>query len=168
MDKMITRIKNKTGNSCDFVYKEFNIDKKKINLVYNEVLCSSSFISEYIVKSLVKLRINKIDFCIININSLLSGVNKIQLYSFNEILDYLYNGFCIIICDDFILAIEARNNLDRSIPTSEVEISLLGPKDSFNERFNDNIGLIRKRLRTNELYIDNIELGSLSKTKNGI
>lgn len=168
MNKMITRIKNKTGNSCDFVYKDFFIDKKKINLIYNEVLSSSAFISEYIVKSLVKLKVNKIDFCIININSLLSGVNKIQLYSFNEIIDYLYKGFCIIICDDFILAIEARNNLDRSIPTSEVEISLLGPKDSFNERFNDNIGLIRKRLRTCELYIDNLELGTLSKTKIGI
>ena len=74
----------------------------------------------------------------------------------------------IIICDDFIMAIESRNNIDRGIPTSDVEVSLLGPKDGFNERFNDNVALIRKRLRTNELYIDNLEIGKLSKTKVGI
>lgn len=168
MDKMIERIKKKTGNSCDIVYKEFLIDKKKINIIYSETLASSSFISEYIVKSLVKLKINEIDFCVTNLNSLLSGINKVELYSFNEIIDYLYKSFCIIICDDFILAIEARNNLDRGIPTSEVEVSLLGPKDGFNERFNDNVGLIRKRLRTSELFIDNLEVGNLSKTKIGI
>lgn len=168
MDKMIERIKKKTGNSCDIIYKEFMIDKKKINIIYSETLSSSSFISEYIVKSLVKLKVNDCDFCVTNLNSLLSGINKVELYSFNEIIDYLYKGFCIIICDDFILAIEARNNLDRGIPTSEVEVSLLGPKDSFNERFNDNVGLIRKRLRTNELFVDNLEVGNLSKTKIGI
>ena len=66
------------------------------------------------------------------------------------------------------MAIEAKNNIDRSIPTSDIEISLLGPKDSFNERFNDNLGLIRKRLRTNLLYVDSLEIGELSKTKIGI
>lgn len=168
MDKIIERIKRETGNSCDIIYKEFLINKKKINIIYSETLSSSSFISEFIVKSFVKLNTNKIDFCITNINSLLSGINKVELYSFNEILDYLYKSFCIIICDDFFIAVEARNNLDRGIPNSEVEVSILGPKDSFNERFNDNVGLIRKRLRTNNLFIDNLEVGVSSKTKLGI
>lgn len=168
MDKMIERIKKKTGNSCDIVFKEIWVKKKKINIIYSETLASGNFISEHIMKNLITLNTNDIDFCITNINSLLSGINKIELYSFNDIIDYLYKSFCIIICNDFIMAIEARNNLDRGIPTSEVEVSLLGPKDSFNERFNDNVGLIRKRLRTNELYIDSLEIGKLSKTKIGI
>ncbi|MBQ7104962.1 MAG: spore germination protein [Bacilli bacterium] len=168
MDKMIERIKKTTGNSCDIIYKEIFVNKKKINIIYSETLSSSSFISEYIVKSFIKLNTNNIDFCITNINSLLSGINKVQLYSFNEVIDYLYKSFCIIICDDFLMAIEARNNLDRGIPNSEVEVSILGPKDSFNERFNDNVGLIRKRLRTSELYVDNLEVGLSSKTKIGI
>ncbi len=168
MNKLIKRIKKKTGNSCDMVFKKINVKDKEVHIIYNETLSSSSFISEYIMKSLIKLNISNIDLCITNLNSFLAGINKIELYSFNEIIDYLYKGFSIIICDDFIIAIEARNNIDRGIPTSDVEVSLLGPKDGFNERFNDNVALIRKRLRTNELYIDNLEIGKLSKTKVGI
>ena len=168
MDKMIERVRKKTGNSCDIVYKKIMVKKKEINIVYSETLADSDFISDYILNCLVRLNIEKIDFCLSNLNSLLSGVNKIELFSFNEVIDYLYKGFCIIICDDCILAIEAKSNLDRGIPNSEVEVSLLGPKDSFNERFNDNVGLIRKRLRTNELFVDSLEIGKLSKTKIGI
>lgn len=168
MDRMIERIRKKTGNSCDIIFKKICVKNKEINIIYSEVLCSSSFISDYILKSLVRLNTNKIDYSLTNISSFLAGINKVELYSFNEVIDYLYKSFCIIICDDCILAIEARNNLDRGIPTSEVEVSLLGPKDSFNERFNDNVGLIRKRLRTNELFVDNLEIGTLSKTKIGI
>ena len=168
MDKLIDRIKKNTGNSCDMVFKKITVKDKTIHIVYNETLSSSSFISEYIMKSLIKLNIENIDFCLSNLNSFLAGINKIELYSFKEIIDYLYKGFSIIICDDFIMAIESRNNIDRGIPTSDVEVSLLGPKDGFNERFNDNIALIRKRLRTNELYVDNLEIGKLSKTKVGI
>ena len=165
MNKMVDLIKKKTGNSCDIVFKNYLINNKELNIIYSEVLASSIFISEHIIESLVSIKTNKIKK---DIFSYLSGVNKVQLYSFNEILDYIYKGFCIIIYDDFIMAIEAKNNIDRSIPTSDIEISLLGPKDSFNERFNDNLGLIRKRLRTNLLYVDSLEIGELSKTKIGI
>jgi len=168
MNKLIDRIKKKTGNSCDIIYKSIVINKKEINIVYCETICSSVFISEHILESLVRLKVNKIEYSVTNIKSFLSGINKVELFSFNEIIDYIYKSFCILITDDCILAIEARNNIDRGIPNSEVEVSLLGPKDSFNERFNDNVALIRKRLRTNELYVDNLEIGTLSKTKIGI
>jgi len=165
MNKMIERIKKKTGNSCDIIYKNYFINNKELNIIYSETLCSSVFISEHIIESLVSIKTNNINK---DIFSYLSGVNKVELYSFNEIIDYIYKSFCIVIYDNYIVAIEARNNIDRSIPTSDIEVSLLGPKDSFNERFNDNLGLIRKRLRTNELYVDNLEVGVLSKTKIGI
>lgn len=168
MNKMLEKIKKSTGNSCDIIYKNVIINKKEINLVFSEVLSSGNYINEYIIKSLIKLKVNDIDFCLANIKSFLTSNNIVELFSFKEIIDYLYKGFCIIICDDCLLAIEAKNDIDRSIPTTEVEVSLLGPKDSFSEKFNDNIALIRKRLRTNELYIDNLEIGTLSKTKIGI
>ena len=165
MNKFINRIKKKTGNSTDIVYKNYIINNKELNIVYSEVLSSSIFISEHIIESLVNIKTNKIYN---DIFSYLSGVNKVYLYSFNEMIDYIYKGFCIVIYDNYIVGIEAKSNIDRSIPTSDIEVSILGPKDSFNERFNDNLGLIRKRLRTNHLYVDSLEIGELSKTKIGI
>lgn len=168
MNKMIDKIKKDTGNSCDIIYKNIEINKKEIDLVFSEVLSSGDYINEYIIKALIKLKTNKIDFCLSNIESFLYGNNITELYTYKEVLDHIYKGFCVVITKDLILAIEAKNNIDRDIPTTEVEVSLLGPKDSFNEKFNDNIALIRKRIRTNELYIDSFNIGNLSKTKIGI
>ncbi len=165
---MIDRLKKDTGNSCDIIYKKMTLNKKSIDLVFSEVLSSGDYINEYIIKALIKLKINQLDFSMTNIESYLYGNNIVEIYSYNDILNYLYKGFCILITNDLILGIEAKNAIDRDIPSTEVEVSLLGPKDSFNEKFNDNIALIRKRIRTNELYIDSLDIGNLSQTKIGI
>ena len=63
---------------------------------------------------------------------------------------------------------EARATLDRGINTTDSEVSIVGPKDSFNENFNTNLGLIRRRLRTNELFLKTMFIGKNSNTKVGI
>ncbi len=168
MNKIIDKIKKDTGNSTDIMYKHMNIKNREINLVFSEVLSSGDYINEYIIKALIKLKTNNIDFSLVNIESFLFSNNIVEIFSYKDLLNYLYKGFCILITDDVMLAIEAKADIDRDIPTSDVEVSLLGPKDSFNEKFNDNIALIRKRIRTNDLYIDSFDIGKQSKTKIGI
>ncbi len=166
--KIVDKIKRDTGNSCDIIYKKIIINNKEINLIFSEVLSSGDYINEYIIEALVDLKIAKVDFSLMNIKNYLTSNNIVEIYTYKEMLDYLFKGFCILLTNDCILGIEAKNDIDRSIPTSDVEVSILGPKDSFNEKFNDNIALIRKRLRTNELFIESLNIGTLSKTKVGI
>lgn len=166
--KIVDKIKRDTGNSCDIIYKKIIINNKEINLIFSEVLSSGDYINEYIIEALIDLKINKVDFSLMNIKNYLTSNNIVEIYTYKEMLDYIFKGFCILLTNDCILGIEAKNDIDRSIPTSDVEVAILGPKDSFNEKFNDNIALIRKRLRTNELFIDSLNIGTLSKTKVGI
>lgn len=166
--KIVDKIKRDTGNSCDIIYKKIIINNKEINLIFSEVLSSGDYINEYIIEALIDLKINKVDFSLMNIKNYLTSNNIVEIYTYKEMLDYLFKGFCILLTNDCILGIEAKNDIDRSIPTSDVEVAILGPKDSFNEKFNDNIALIRKRLRTNELFIESLNIGTLSKTKVGI
>ena len=166
--KIVDKIKRDTGNSCDIIYKKIIINNKEINLIFSEVLSSGDYINEYIIEALIDLKINKVDFSLMNIKNYLTSNNIVEIYTYKEILDYIFKGFCILLTNDCILGIEAKNDIDRSIPTSDVEVAILGPKDSFNEKFNDNIALIRKRLRTNELFIESLNIGTLSKTKVGI
>ena len=44
----------------------------------------------------------------------------------------------------------------------------MGSKDAFNENFNTNVGLIRRRIRTSDLYVDGMFVGKRTKTKIGI
>ena len=59
-------------------------------------------------------------------------------------------------------------NLNRNISTINGEVSITGPKDCFIEDYNTNIGLIKKRIKSNKLTIQTINKGTLTNTKIGI
>ena len=83
-------------------------------------------------------------------------------------LDYIYKGFALIIYQDEALAIEAKATLDRGINEASSEITIRGSKDSFNENCNNNIVLIRRRLRTENCYVESLIIGKESRCKTGI
>ena len=57
---------------------------------------------------------------------------------------------------------------DRDIGIIRSELSLCGPKDSFIENINTNIGLIKKRIKSNKLKIESMDIGRYSKTTTSI
>ena len=86
----------------------------------------------------------------------------------DDIFYYLFSGFTFIIYDTTIIAFGTGALLDRSIsePTSEKNVK--GPKDSFIENYQINVGLIRKRIKTEKLVLNESQVGRRSKTKIGI
>lgn len=156
-------IKRKVGPSTDFIFKDLIISKEKILLVFNETLIDTTRTNDFILRNLLnksKKELNNLENNIPNIN--------IKKISKEEIIDLLVKGFIIIITKSNIYAAEVRNILDRGIQAITSELSIAGPKDSFTENYNININLIRKRIKTTDLIVENIELGKLSKTKIGI
>ena len=57
---------------------------------------------------------------------------------------------------------------DRDIGIIRSELSLCGPKDSFIENINTNTGLIKKRIKSNKLKIESMDIGRYSKTTTSI
>lgn len=163
MNEIIKELKQKTGLSKDYKYKELVIDKTNINIIYNEVLTSSQSINDFILKRLTILNKKQLT----NLYNNLPDINIILLKE-NEILDYIHNGFLIIIINEKIYGFEERALLDRGVPQIESELSIKGPKEALNENFNTNLGLIRKRLKTANLECYDLLLGRDTKTKVGI
>lgn len=159
---LINKLKKQTKNSNDYIYKLLTIDKKKVGVVFNEVLVSTSDCSDLILKKLTILNRKQLN----HLEDNLPDCN-IKEITEKEIFDYVNNGFLIIIYKK-ILAIEMRINLDRGVATAESELSIKGSKDAFSENFNTNLGLIRKRIKSTRLECLDLELGRITKTKVGI
>ena len=53
---------------------------------------------------------------------------------------------------------------DRAVSIIQSELGLSGPKDSFNEDLNTNLELIKKRIKSDKLKIDNINIGKYTNT----
>lgn len=94
-------------------------------------------------------------------------VKKIDL-SQDDIFYYIFSGFTCIIYDTTIYVVNTRKSLDRSIGEPTTEKNIKGPKDAFNENYSNNIGLIRKRIKSEKLVLDESKVGRRSKTKIGL
>ncbi len=157
--------KNKE-HMIDLQIKEVPFNNDKIYVINIQSVSSSNLTNEYILEYFSKLNISKKRF--INIKKdILKSIPSISYIVINEkdIYDYLFEGFTILIYKDNILAFETKANLDRSISEPTSEPTVKGPKDSFNENYNINIGLIRKRIKNKNLYIDEIILGTKTNTR---
>lgn len=159
---IIKNIKLKVGTSSDYKIKDICIDGKTITLFYNEVLTDSSSIDNFVLKSLLNLKKS-------NFRRLEDYLPTVNIYKIkkNQVYDFVNNGFLIIFYKK-IYAVEVKAKLDRGINNIQSELSLSGPKDSFSENYNTNLGLIRRRIKTCDLKVKNLDIGVISKTKVGI
>lgn len=161
MEKIVNDIRKRLP-SKDYIYKKIKIDKKELYLIFNEVLCSGNEINESILKRLTLLNHKNFDLE----NKL--PANNIKIIKKDEIISYVNKGFVVCLTGEVIFAIEEKQKLERGITTIESELSLNGPKDSFSESFNTNLGLIRRRIKSEELWWDEVTLGKSTETKIGI
>lgn len=156
------KIKQLLKPSKDYIINTITIHQCKISVLYNEILTNSEIIYKIINYSLQKLSSKQLK----NIDLYLT-IPNIKVIKDSEILFYLNKGF-LILSYEKNYAIEAIANLSRSIPAVTSELTLSGPKDSFTEVWNINLGLIRKRIQTNKLKCQEKIIGHYTNTKVGI
>lgn len=165
--QIINKIKKDTNNSNFIVYRKKNIKRKNIYIIFNDTLISNEKISDFIIRSLDKIN-EKHPFEWMKNN--LDSCKYQEITTYDDVNKYLNNGFTIILIDDekIGLAFETKGTLNRSITTPSTENAIRGAKDSFVEEYQMNIGLIKKRIRSNNFWVDEIEKGKYTKTKIGI
>ena len=168
---LVDEIKKAFGSSTDLIIRPFIIDNREITLVMSEVLGNSSYVNDFILRRLLTIKFQSDDIGSELLNFIPTNNGKI-LNKLSDMTDYICMGFALILFSDNesekAIAIEARATVDRGIPIVNNEASITGSKDAFNENFNTNIGLIRRRIRDCNLYVDGMFVGKSSKTKIGI
>ena len=169
VDKNIKLIRNLYGNSGDLNTRVLRIGRKNIGILFMESSSSSSTISDFIIKSIDKIK-GETRFFGSPFEMLKNNIYNSQIIivdDFTEFSYYLSAGFTIIVVDDEEKAIvlETRADLDRGVSEATNEPILRGPKDSFTESHAKNLGLIRKRIKDNNLWFSDIKVGRRTKTR---
>lgn len=171
-ENLIHKIKTKLGNNPELITKEYSINHSKVLIIYIENMVDGTTINDFILEYLssdikVKKNTNVFDFLYTFLP--VSKVSKIA--KLDEIIYNLLSGFTIILSTDNnkeVLSIETKAKLDSHISEAKNEKTIKGPKDSFSENYQINIGLIRKRLKSDTLRLEETVIGKISNTKVGI
>ena len=165
---MINKFKKDKQNIPDLQIKKINFGLNKLYILNIQTLSSSQLSNQYIMQYLSQRSLLKTNFSSIkkDINNFIPSISFIEIdYDQDKIYEYLFNGFTVLIYKKEVLAFETRATLDRGVNTPVSEPAIKGPKDSFNENYNTNLGLIRKRIKNKNLYIKELTLGTKTKTK---
>ena len=159
MNKIVARIQKDFNKTPDLKTKEIKINFfKSIYVLYIETICDSNKVNDYILKHLTRYNSHK------DLNSNIPGPNTIILKDYYQIEQYLTSGFTIIVKDAQIIAVETRGEINRSISSATREPSLLGPEDAFNENYQINMGLIKRRIKTKSYKSEELYIGRRTKT----
>lgn len=123
-------------NMSDLVIK----DVKGTFIIYLETLADQNKINDYILKITSIHRIPK------DIKKLIPSPNVKDISSYEDLKLYLETGYTIILNNKQAIAVETKSNLSRAIESPTTESTLFGSKDSLNENFQTNLGLIKEEL----------------------
>lgn len=156
-------------------YLQRSNDYKKVDYINQQTnrRFSFSFISSLIDEAI--LQDNALPYLIEKPFETIEDVKKIIPIADVEISNdpsvieqKLFNGYVLLMIDSDrknFAFLAAQKELVRGITTPEVEFSVIGPKEAFVESVAQNVNLIRKRLPIKELLIEELTVGTLSKTK---
>lgn len=157
----IKQLKEFQKYNPDLKIRELKNDKTTISIIYFETLCDSDSINNFILKSINMNVVKSID----DIKDKVASSNLKEIVDEKELYDSLYNGFTIVCIKNKFLSFETKYPLDSGIIQASNEKVIKGPKDAFSENYQNNIGLIRKRIKSKNLKINEHVIGTSSKTK---
>lgn len=163
----------------DVIIREFNMQvfsqNYKCFIIYIDGLVDTDSINDFILKALMiskpkynkdanKDIINYVDSCLLPQNS----VTKVT--KFEDVYSGINMGDCLLFIDtaDTAFDIDVKQYKQRSIEASSNESIIKGPQEAFVENLRTNTSLIRRIVNNENLIIENIPVGHLSKTKCGI
>ena len=100
-------------------------------------------------------------------NRLIPYNNLSQEIEFEKIISDINSGNCVLFVDTLNIAfdIDAKGFKQRSIDRPQIENVIKGPQEAFVENIRTNTSLLRRLVNNQNLIIENVEIGELSKTK---
>ncbi|WP_425531898.1 spore germination protein [Bacillus glycinifermentans] len=167
-------IKEKTGNSSDIVIRRLKTgaeSKIETAIVYIGGIADEKTIHEFLIESITnseKLNEKETGQEVINCISAdsvsLGGVK--QKTSFSAVLNSLMAGDTVIFVDRTQSAIIAstKGGEKRSINEPENQRAFRGSREGFIESLDTNISLVRKIIKNPNLWVEKMNMGSVTKT----
>ncbi|WP_339315096.1 spore germination protein [Paenibacillus sp. FSL R10-2734] len=178
IDLTIDRIRSELGNSPDLIVRYFplpNVPHVRIAAVYMEGLTDTVKLNDF-ATNLIWEQTDEIDFSnavnrkiifeAVWKNAMTVGDAKVQ-DNWNDLIYALLSGDAVIMVDGYASGILAslRGGDQRDISEPTTEVNIRGPRDSFTEAISTNVSLVRRRLKSPNLWLESMVIGDVSQTE---
>jgi len=172
----LQQIRQEFHDASDLVVKQFCIGgtaARKAAVLYLEGMADGKAVKEAVIEPLMlwarpqlgggALRGNLPE----QIRQRLSPAqNMINLHSMQDVAEQLLEGNSVLLVDGFSVALgtENRGFPKRAVEAPETEVVVRGPREGFTEVVRDSVALVRRRLKTPGLVVEQMKVGRRSVT----
>ena len=147
----------------DFIIKPLML-KNKSNLYEGP---QNKVVSQAITNNITVRKVKKFNLANYLMNSLIPQNSVKQVSTFEEAISGINSGNCALFVDTINIAfdIELKGFKQRSVDKPNNEIIIKGPHEAFVENIRINTSLIRRIINNENLIIENVDVGKITKTK---
>lgn len=173
----LDKVRNDLGGSQDVIIREFAFGEdgtKKIAILYTDGLVNSAIVQELILKTLmVDIRVahlkgenlQQTTLEILEKHSLTGGEMK-KVSDLKAVKHDILSGDTVILIDGekegFTVGTKGWEHRGVEEPSSQTVVR--GPKEGFNEMLRTNTALIRRKIKSPNLWIEQMKIGRESQT----
>lgn len=175
--EFILNARNKQYNAF-LIYIDGMVDTKIINDFVLEPLMlrnraniydgnETRVVSEAISNNITVRKVKKFDLVDYIYNSLVPQNSVKKQKSFSDILSDINMGNCLLFVDtiDTTFSIDAKGFKQRSIDSPKNETVIRGAQEAFTEAIRTNTSMIRRFVNNENLVIESLSVGKVTKTK---
>lgn len=167
----LSRLMEEFGNSTDLAYRNFTVHQHSGFAVYIDGLANNELISDFFMESLLEDKIeDQEEFFQWMVNKSAGLGNLKVIENWDLVYEGILSGNTIIFLDGYNKAIdiETKGWEKRSITEPSTQLAIRGPKDSFTETLRTNTALIRRRIKSPNLWLETMKIGTVTQTDVGI
>jgi len=154
-------------NCDDMIKKKFQIGQRRNHdfyLMYADGLVDSVMIQDNVIRPLLIEPLK--DYPGSLENWIIESADRRKIFDMEEAITNILAGNTVLFFDecDFAIMVSSKKFPVRGIESPDQEVSIRGPKDSFNESLRFSTALIRRRIRDTRLKVEQLQVGVRSKT----
>jgi spore germination protein KA len=167
----IERLKEELGNSADFTFRDFKFGKNRGTTVYVDGLADNKLISDFYMESLLEEMEDNSSDSFQALADKAVGLGNISIITnWNQVYESLLSGNTVIFLDGYNkgINVDTKKWEKRSITEPSTQLAIQGPKDSFTETLRTNTALLRRRIKSPNLWLESMKLGTVTQTDIGI
>lgn len=165
------RIKTELGNSGDIVHREFHFGASIGAAIYVDGLVNNQMISDFFLDMTGEEETANGQDPFQFIMDKAIGLGNFQIIrEWNAVYDSLFSGNTIFFINgsNNAVSVDTKGWEKRAISEPTTQLSIRGPKDCFIESLRTNTALIRRRLKSPNLWLETMRLGRVTQTDVGI
>lgn len=162
----LAQIKSAFGASFDLLIRNTEIQKTPCAFILLDGMCDELRISATVIRPLTETEKTKASLRELITLKAYKGTDIKEITSVEKLCSEVIAGNLVLLCDGEKIAFSfsAQGFAKKGIEEPQTEQNEKGSQEGFTDNCKDNVSLLRRRLRTPDLVIEQIISGDTSKT----